>query len=128
MRLLPCSCRFSDLFSAVIISLLLEEILFNACCILLSPKTEKKQQQENICRFPKEKKEPQQIVLLRFNLSLTYEKATPKILPLYYIFIKNARKTRFIIRASSHIISVQFFLRFASRLSKRLLSFYLSSP
>ena len=52
-------------------------------------------------------------------LSLTYEKATPTILSLYYVFIKSARKTRSIIRAYSHIISVQVFLRFASRLSKR---------
>lgn len=40
-------------------------------------------------------------------LSLTYEKATPKILPLCYVFIKSARKTRSITRAYSHIISVQ---------------------
>ena len=52
-------------------------------------------------------KQVEQEVQLVSRLSLTYEKATPKILPLCYVFIKSARKTRSITRAYSHIISVQ---------------------
>jgi hypothetical protein len=52
-------------------------------------------------------KQVEQEVQLVSRLSLTYEKATPKILPLCYVFIKSARKTRGITRAYSHIISVQ---------------------
>lgn len=52
-------------------------------------------------------KQVEQKVQLVSRLSLTYEKATPKILPLCYVFIKSARKTRSITRAYSHIISVQ---------------------